>query len=600
MMWMQPAWLWLLVPIAMVAAWTLIHPGRASVRVRYFFLWQETWASISASRRHVRKVSLRWVLLLAGAVLSAVAMAKPTWTTQTPRRTVTLAIAPSAELASREDWRRVRNTADDFLARLGQADRVNLVLPTVFGGARDTLTPSEARRRAAELAPVGIAIGQMDWPTAGGTHQEYWLVPRGAEVPGGERRIVVEFPFKLPAVLGKPPAVSTKPPADPGKLPADLDVFLTGSTEFGPNAPRDTTLVIRQPITGQILLSEPFPLPATGHWQRSTRILRPDGPIEVVLQAGKGNDDSQVLYREYLAPLPGEPAGVTLLGPDEPVLRDYIRAEPLLELSADPGDAQLIIYNGIAPDSSISDTKPMLVVHPPDPPPGWRWGAERQGVVLRDVQRSEDDILQGVTMEGVALRRVRGWVAGGRPTGQAVLNWNDEALLVKVESDPAGRGRRAVWVATDLSPEANTLSLYQPGEYITLLANITRWLLPEAAEPDQWGAIPPRETPARSDWRRVALAEPFGPQLVQSSEVLAPGLYKDARGRYHAVHSPDVSAQTATNANADDAAWAAPADWPLPNPAQAEHTQPLWSSLAMAAGLCWLTAWWLRPSWNTK
>ena len=124
-----------LMPVAAVAAWVLFRPRRRVAVVGTLALWQRALDALdTASRRRTRRVTAAWVALLAGAVAAVLAGAGPEYHATAPARRVAVAVHPSAELGKR-GLEEMRTAVAGLLDRLGPKGRVQLVLPTVAGGA---------------------------------------------------------------------------------------------------------------------------------------------------------------------------------------------------------------------------------------------------------------------------------------------------------------------------------------------------------------------------------------------------------------------------------------------------------------------------------
>ena len=146
---LSPWFLLALAPVAAAAIWSLLRPARQLVVVGSLSLWDKAAASLSSSaRRRTRRVGASWACLLAGALLAVLACARPAWFTEAPARRLAIVAVPSAELAAGGGMDRLRGGVNALLERLSPADRVQLVLPDVLGGATDWLTAAEARSPA--------------------------------------------------------------------------------------------------------------------------------------------------------------------------------------------------------------------------------------------------------------------------------------------------------------------------------------------------------------------------------------------------------------------------------------------------------------------
>jgi hypothetical protein len=156
----NPWALWLLAPLAAVAAWVLFAPARREVVVGSLRLWRQARQALpTEARRRRRRVNLSWALLLTGGLAGVLACAG--WMFQPSRqgRVVAVVVMPSAELA--DVMPALRETADALLNRLDANDRVYVVAPrwalpdhAMSPAVSVAVSPARAKEIVAALGPV--------------------------------------------------------------------------------------------------------------------------------------------------------------------------------------------------------------------------------------------------------------------------------------------------------------------------------------------------------------------------------------------------------------------------------------------------------------
>jgi hypothetical protein len=586
---------------AAVAAWALFRPSRQLAVVGTLALWQKALDALDRSaRRSSRRVNASWVLLLLGSAAAVVALARPVASTSGQGRVVSLTVWPSAELAGKIGRAELPRAAGALLGRLGPADRVELLLPTILGGSAGLVSPAEAIRRVEDLPILPVAASEMSMPEARGDSQHtYWLIPAGARpVPMGPRTTVIELATDLPAVdiqaagaaeCGMANKMPVPPPA------GQVEVFIALRVASG--APWAGKVSIKSlPLGGD---ASP---PLAARWREDTfdvaipesgrksvvRRIPPAAAIAVTV----GLQPPSPLAAAYLARSAGARRKVALVGTDEPLLRRFIQADESLVLVASPREADLVIANAAPAPAG----KPALVIDPPTDPPGWQRGAVLRDVGLAGAAVAADDpVMRRVRLESAAVRLVRPWVRVDKAATQVVLaSLRDEAILLR--DAPAGGGAdasRTVYVAMALSTDNTNLSMSDA--FVVLLANAVRWLAPAGQGPAagageaRYESLRPHQAPRDAGWVRLAGEVPdvLGPGV---QPLLWPGVFRDPAGTLAAVSLRNLGG---TSRPGRESALAA-ADAPLPAPRPLGREWELWPALAVLAMGLWLAGWAFR------
>jgi len=565
MVFSSPWFLLALLPVAAVAAWVLYRPGRELAVVATLSLWRQALDALDRTvRRRARRVTVAWVLLLAGAVAAVLAGAGPLLRRAAPSRRVAVSICPSAELG-RQGGEAVRLAAGKLLDRLSANDRVQVVLPTLLGGATGWLSPEQAQARLAELQAVPVPTAELTLPEAdAGAQHVYRIVPAGSDFAVGPNVTNIELPTAVGEVTIEAVGAELLPDGRVRVLAAlgnrsgadrRVSVLLaTGDGAGGALSPRARANVA-MPVGGGARVIETVD----------------DAPaISVSVINGEG---SPVGAEAYLVRREAAVRSVALVGRDEPLLRRFIGSHEGLRLVGDAEQADVVVANGADPPPG----KPALVVDPPTSPPGWRRGEPREAVLLDGVTVADVEVMRHVDFAGTAVRYVRSWVRAGAGGGRA-LAWDENgALILRARGSDMDR----IYVAFDLA-ESNT-NFATKNEFVYLLANVIDALAPGKARAAFGYETPLQATPDR-DWRSLAGGGP-----LPAGAFAWPGLYVDAGGEPHAVSL--VGLRPA----GPPAPWEqAIADVPLPAPEYARRGVSLWPYLAVAACGLWLAGWVVR------
>jgi len=569
-------WPWSLCGLAVVAGvalWALFRPGRQLVVVGSLSLWRKALDALDRSaRRRSRFVSAAWLLLLAGATAAVLAVAGPVYHARRPVRRVAVEVLPSAEIATPRAMGQLRDAVATLLGRMNESDEVELILPALLGGG-EQLSPDRARSRAADLAPVPVPAAKLDVPRGVGPFRRTYRFAAAGAASAGTAVSLIEIPTDLPPVTVDAVAAHELPDGR-------MQLFLALKNRGPDTTCLRRSLFLRGP-GGEWTRGEPERVVLAGgrraEWIETHPRADAVGVI-VTCESGSGpaRDAAAFLVRRS-----ARVRRVAMLGPDEPLVLRFLRADPGVEFVADVGEADLVVANGVRPPSD----KPSLAINPPSPPPGWRRGRLREATVLDKVHLAADDpVMQHVNLAGVAVRRLVTWVPG-ESAGQVRLAVLDaEALILRSApgATVAGTPRR-IYVAFDMGGENTNFAMTDA--FVILLANAMRWLAPGGAGHATYEYETPLQAGPQPDWKPVGPAG-FG---GRRGPLPAPGIHRDTAGRLHAVCLPGLRAGGARGSPVQAAAEA-----PLPDPERLARGFELWGALAVAAAALWLIGWAVR------
>jgi hypothetical protein len=603
----DPSWLFGLLPVAAVAAWSLLRPARQLATVASLELWREALDGLDRSRRSSRRrLTPAWALLLAGAAAAVLAAAGPTAEFSAPARRLAVAIYPSAEVASEEGMRLLRRSAGALLARLDARDRVQLILPYDATGG-DWISPPEAARRLDDVKPVPLPAVELALPAAGTAAQRvYRVAPAGSRIPLVAGETMIEVPAALPPVSID--ALSARPRSAQGAAARDanVEVFLAMlNTSGGPRRPRWRLTAWDD---GGAADTRTGLLPALEAGERGMAFA--DVPAFRYLLAEVDGGEGSAASRAFLARRDEARAKVAIVGEDDPLVRRFIRVNPELAPAAGPEEADVLVCIGQDPVPAAPGprapgaNKPALVIHPPSPPAGAAAGGAMANVVLREEEAAEagDPLMHDVDLRAVAIRRVTPWrlgdkgIAPGSPAGglKPLCAIRGEAIIARTAPELGGEPGepRRVYIAFALDTQNTNFAATE--SFVVFLANAFRWLSPRQVGEARYEFLPPSRAARRDDWKPISAGGAEGPAGAAGPDwakgpCLPPGVYLDANGDCHAVSMVGLRPAPA----AEDHLHAA-ADAPLPDPQPAETSLYLGPWLAMAAVALWLAGWGVR------
>jgi len=565
---MKPLWPWALislVPVAVAAFWALRRPLHQLVPVSSLRLWRQALAALGpAAAKRSRRVSLAWLLLVAGAVCAGVGLSRPTWWAQVPARDIAVAIYPSAELAGLPGG--VAEPVEALLERLDRHDRVRLILPTILGGAGEPLRADEAAEsvRAVPLLPVPAA--ELSLPAGGdGVQHLYRFAPATLELKDGPRTTTIALPARPGDVTVD--AFAVAPAAGGGTVEA-----LVALRNHTADRRQGELLLCRQsdpPVklaydlqAGQREVLLPLPkLPGGGEYYRVT-LLGPAGPGASA----------------YVIPRSSSVRQIAMVGRDDPLIRRFVRAHRGLRLAGSLDEADAAIAVGAAAPPG----KPALIVDPPAPPPPWRAAGPVGPLALRDADVLEGHpLLANVDLAAVAVRRAAGWQADAAPGQERLVSAGANALML------AEAGPPRVYLAFDLTAENTNFAVGESVSFVIFMANVMKYLLPEARPELSYESVTPLAAGSRPDWKQLPAAGDEG--IDAEGPLPRPGIYRDESGRHHAVSLVGLRSAELKTPPAERIA-----SLPLPAPVASAEAVELWPALLLAAILLWLAGWTAR------
>ncbi len=188
--------------------------------------------------------------------------------------------------------------------------------------------------------------------------------------------------------------------------------------------------------------------------------------------------DEQKTSKSQLVARARRNAKVAVIGRFPALLRRYIEADDILELTPNLNDADVLVASGIGIPKSW--TKPAVSINPPQAPTGWRRGEQLQNVSLTSAHGATGPILKHVDLSGIVIRRLTPWIPGDNPQQIVVARLGDDAIILRNDPSATTSGlTRRVSIAFDCSAENTNLPLTQ--QYVVLMGNIFRWIIPKPA-----------------------------------------------------------------------------------------------------------------------
>jgi hypothetical protein len=567
-------WPWtflVLVPVAVVALLALFRPRRNLVIVSSFSLWQEAIGSASStSRRKSRQWDIVWLLLLLGAIAVVASGSRPVHHSSSPVRSIAIVLHPSAELA-RDGMLEMRLAGQRLLDRLDSGDRVQVLLPEILGGTAAWMSPAEARGVLDGLShlPVSTAELRAGHPS-GLARRVYHLAPSSCEITTGPSITRIDIPTGLPSV--------TIDAMGAERIAADkLQVFLALRNDGEHSAGARVRLSDAMNTASRAAVRDVTIPPKSRHSIIVT--IPPLDALSLTVRSG----DAQVAMA-YLMRKKTPSRSVVIIGRDDPYLRRMIKVDPTLRIVTDRAAADIVIANGVSPPPG----KPALVIASPQGPPGWTSAAtELTSVMLADADITADDpIMRGVDFSSTAIRRVRPWVRGDLGGGGGLVAYKGGFLVLRTADDAITATPRRVYVAFDLSE--NNCTLVRSDAYVVFLANVMRYLYPGAPGAEKYEYRTPLQTGVNPEWKPIVRDETFTAAALETAGLTAPGIFRDAAGKLHAV-----SLLALRRAQAKIPPARAVAEAPLPEPQPLGQGRQLWSILLAIGGVSWLLAWFL-------
>ncbi|MDP6544463.1 MAG: BatA domain-containing protein [Phycisphaerae bacterium] len=563
-------WTFLVVaPVAVAALLALFRPRRNLVVVASLSLWEEAISSTASStHRKSRRINLAWLLLLAGAIAVVLAGSRPVYHSSGPVRTVAIVLHPSAELG-RDGSAEMRLAGERLLGRFDSGDRLQLLLPEILGGPTEWMSPREARGLLAGLSHLPVSASELrGGHAASDARHVYHLAVSSLDIATGPSVSRIDIPAHLPGVTID--AVGAERTA-----PDKLQVFAALRNHSDRAAAVRLTVSDALDAAGNaVILDVTIPPKA----RRSFAAALP--PAEALSVTVRSGDDRVAMA--YLVRVKATARRVSIIGRDDPYLRRMIKVDPTLQLVADRSAAEIVIANGV----SAPPGKAALVIAPPSPPPPWRLAEEDvTSVMLADADITGDDpIMRGVDLGAAAIRSVRPWVRGDVPGEGVLVGYKGAVLAVRTADDAGAAAPRRVYVAFDLSE--NNCTLVRSDAYVVFMANVMRYLAPGASAGERYEYRTPLQAGANPAWKPIVRDETFDPAALESAGLTAPGIFRDAGGKLHAVSLVALRSAPVSIPPGQSVAAA-----PLPHGQPLTQGMELWSILLAAAGALWLAGW---------
>ena len=566
-------WPWSLLAGVLVmgaALWALYRPWRRMAVVGSLALWEKALGALGRQeRRRSRRVSLPWLCLLLGAVAAVLAAANPTYFHSSPARRITIAPVASAELAGPGGIEEMRSAAAALLDRLAPHDQVQLLLPAQAGGDSGWLSVPQAKVRLADIKLLPARAADIVPETSPGDSQHiYYFVAAGTPVPSGPRFSTVELPTRLATAtineIGAEAMAGVK-----------VQVFMSVQAEAAPPSTPGGELSIETTV-----------LSTSGATQAT--FWRPHSSDRFVQEVQAGDAMKFFCSRvggrpgasAYLVHHPAQVRKVAMQGLDNPLVRRFIQVNSALRLVSAADQADLVIANETTPPTD----KPALVILPPVEPAGWRWGQERQNVLLKQLDVSANTaVMRDVHWEGVVVRRLRAWVPGDEVTQKVLAGLQKEAVILQDDGGP-DRSPRRVYVSFAL--DARNTNFGMSADFVVFLDNVVRHLVPDRQGQERYDYETPLQAGPQNSWVRLA----GSPPPAEADATLPwPGIYKDRDGELHAINLLGLQSGPVAKSPLETVA-----ALPLPPPQQVGLTLALWPVLMGAGLMLWLLGWGLR------
>ena len=570
-------WPWFLPGLAVVGAvalWALFRRSRQLAIVGSLKLWAEALASLDRPLHGRRRVTAAWLCLLAGAVAGVLAMARPVYYAERPVRHVAVEILRSAELASPEQTSGLNGALGALIGRLDKDDRVQFIFPN---------SPLGRWRRVGEYRTVAdvrpVPVRAMDLkviPPAPDAQHLYVFAAAGSNIDTGLGRSVIEITSVMPPVTFD--AVGAEP------LPGgNVQIFVAvrNHSDSPWSGFVETAGVER---SGAETESAAMPL-SVDAGQRKGLVLK-SKPVEAVrmrLTGGRHKRLPDYGAEAFLVRRPAVVKAVAMTGRDEPMVRRFIRIDPMLLPVGDVKDADVVVAVGAAAPAD----KPALLIDPPAAPAGWRRGETLSDILLRDADVAADDpVMRGVELGSVAVRRVRPWRAAAAAGQRSLMSYKGQSLVVRNSPKAGAAGEtapRQIYVAFDIG--GGNTNFAMTDAFVVFLANAMRHLAPGGAGRQSYCCITPMQAGLNTGWSRFAGQLP--PDL--HGGLPEPGIYRDAADVLHAV---SLTGLRGGRAKLDPLKTVAAV--PLPRPQPMKAPVEFWPALVAIAVLLWLAGWALR------
>ncbi len=562
MTFLHPTFLIALAAVGAAALLALLRPGRQMIVVASLAMWRQTLNSPDAAHLpRSRRLTLHWLLLLAGAVAAVLAAGQPVFYSVAPARAVALVLYPSAEVAAPAGMDALRRAASELLARLDEGDRVAIIAP---GAAGRWGSVSQARDLVTKLPPWPLDAAEMTLPAPPDARQVYRIAPAGAVKAAGPGETVIEIPASLPDVTFDALAATVD----------GNDVRLFVALRNNTDRVQHRQVSQRSRAAGRIEIPP--------HQRREITWTCPaDEPVLDILlkdaQGAAGAERPGTPQHAFLAARAVHRARVAMVGADERFIRQFINISRELILTSDANDADVLVCSGANPPAE----RAAMVIQPPWPPPDMSPGATMHDVALGELTlhaagEPDGDGLAWPDLKATAVHLLPTWSGQG---GLSTFGPRGGAFFAADARSP-----RRVYIAFSLAGENTNFGMTP--DFVKFLADAFTFLVPHAGQANAY------------EWRRPGQVAAAGLKPIERDTEFAsgvdaphpwPGLYADEANRPVAVNIVGLRA-------------AAPAQEPakaieticLPPRVPQGGAMEFWPVLAAAAMLLWLAGWLLR------
>ena len=440
--------------VAVVAALALVRPARKVVVVSSLRLWRRAVEAAEPGKRQRTVPPPSWWLLLAGAMAAAMAIGRPVWRSQPPRRHVAVVLAPCAEVANPPGRQSLRLTAERLLRRLDRVDRVSLVQPARLGGASDPVPRDEALRRVAAVKVLPVAAEMLSLPAADQTAQHvYRIVPATLARPAGPRTTDIALPTSTPPVTLDALAAEALPGRGGQLLVALLN-----------HRPTATVASLAVAFDGAANPSRPVQLAAG---ERKAVVLDiPAGVKRVAVSIGQlVGQQAELIHVEHPR------TTVATIGRANPFVQRFLGTMPGVTETADVAEAEVVIAVG----AHLPAGRPGIVFAPPAPPApptGWQPAPQAVGplaLVAANVL-ADDPLLHDVHLAQIAVRRAHPMLPAAGAEGRRLVTIPAGTLILATESP------NRLTIAIDPAARNTNWGLHE--SFPILLANALTWMSP--------------------------------------------------------------------------------------------------------------------------
>ena len=559
-------------------------------------LWREAQKAMTdTTHRRSRRVTLAWLLLLAGSIACVAALTRPSVNASIRRRRVALVLLPSAELGRDKGIKAMQLAARNLLGRLDARDVVRIIMPRETGVTfKGDMAVEQAQRAVSSIAPLSIAAGDLlPVNVPKDVQHAYRFVAAGGSADAGPTVGVVEIPHALPGVTID--AVGAEENAA-----GRIEIFLALRNQ----SDRAWTGTIR--CRGLNVPDKPD-APAREAWKwpggeyrevvmrnprqemvfevKSSDVLVIDAVSSAVDVATQGAlpDASAYLVRR---PMRRTKVAITNKADQaDEMLGRFVRSDPTLEL-VDVGDPEvgIVIANGTDP---LGD-KAAIVINPPTLPAGCEPAAEVEAADLTAADvKADHPVMRNVSLAGVRVARLAPWKFGKNDLQEVLVWYKGSAVVIKQRVKPVTFGPPRLYLAFSLAPENTAFGMTKAG--VIFLANSVRDLVPDATGKATFEYVSPVSVGPAGGRTLLVPAPGTDGKATDSAPYPWPGAYRYDDGKVHAVNIVGLRPVAVKVAPAS-----AVLDLKLPDPQRDTMGVELWPALLAGGVLFWLAAWWAK------